>query len=203
MAPKERIEELREKLNEYNRLYYVENTPAVSDRQFDEMLRELQELEQRYPEYYDVNSPTQRVGSDMTNRFEAVRHRYPMMSLANTYSLEELREFYDRVTKETGRYGVRRRNFKFDGTAISLTYEEGRLVRAVTRGVGTMGDDVTAQRAYHTQYSAGTLRRRLAPVFRDARGDIYAPCGVCRLNREKEEIGEQPFANPRNAAAGH
>ena len=101
MAPKERIEELREKLNEYNRLYYVENTPAVSDRQFDEMLRELQELEQRYPEYYDVNSPTQRVGSDMTNRFEAVRHRYPMMSLANTYSLEELREFYDRVTKET------------------------------------------------------------------------------------------------------
>ncbi|MBP6423235.1 MAG: NAD-dependent DNA ligase LigA, partial [Tidjanibacter sp.] len=143
MAPKERIEELREKLNEYNRLYYVENTPAVSDRQFDEMLRELQELEQRYPEYYDVNSPTQRVGSDMTNRFEAVRHRYPMMSLANTYSLEELREFYDRVTKETGDTEFAC-ELKFDGTAISLTYEEGRLVRAVTRGDGTMGDDVTA-----------------------------------------------------------
>ena len=201
MAPKERIEELREKLNEYNRLYYVENTPAVSDRQFDEMLRELQELEQRYPEYYDVNSPTQRVGSDMTNRFEAVRHRYPMMSLANTYSLEELREFYDRVTKETGDTEFAC-ELKFDGTAISLTYEEGRLVRAVTRGDGTMGDDVTANvrtiRSIPLVLSGDDW-----PRYFEMRGEIYMPRAVfAALNREKEEIGEQPFANPRNAAAG-
>ena len=201
MAPKERIEELHEKLNEYNRLYYVENTPAVSDRQFDEMLRELQELEQRYPEYYDVNSPTQRVGSDMTNRFEAVRHRYPMMSLANTYSLEELREFYDRVTKETGDTEFAC-ELKFDGTAISLTYEEGRLVRAVTRGDGTMGDDVTANvrtiRSIPLVLSGDDW-----PRYFEMRGEIYMPRAVfAALNREKEEIGEQPFANPRNAAAG-
>ena len=201
MAPKERIEELREKLNEYNRLYYVENTPAVSDRQFDEMLRELQELEQRYPEYYDVNSPTQRVGSDMTNRFEAVRHRYPMMSLANTYSLEELREFYDRVTKETGDTEFAC-ELKFDGTAISLTYEEGRLVRAVTRGDGTMGDDVTANvrtiRSIPLVLSGDDW-----PRYFEMRGEIYMPRAVfAALNREKEEIGEQPFANPRNAASG-
>ena len=201
MAPKERIEELREKLNEYNRLYYVENTPAVSDRQFDEMLRELQELEQRYPEYYDVNSPTQRVGSDMTNRFETVRHRYPMMSLANTYSLEELREFYDRVTKETGDTEFAC-ELKFDGTAISLTYEEGRLVRAVTRGDGTMGDDVTANvrtiRSIPLVLSGDDW-----PRYFEMRGEIYMPRAVfAALNREKEEIGEQPFANPRNAAAG-
>jgi len=190
MAPKERIEELREKLNEYNRLYYVENTPAVSDRQFDEMLRELQELEQRYPEYYDVNSPTQRVGSDMTNRFEAVRHRYPMMSLANTYSLEELREFYDRVTKETGDTEFAC-ELKFDGTAISLTYEEGRLARAATRGDASIGAEAKA------------LSGDDWPRYFEMRGEIYMPRAVfAALNREKEEIGEQPFANPRNAAAG-
>ena len=201
MAPKERIEELREKLNEYNRLYYVENTPAVSDRQFDEMLRELQELEQRYPEYYDVNSPTQRVGSDMTNRFEAVRHRYPMMSLANTYSLEELREFYDRVTKETGDTEFAC-ELKFDGTAISLTYEEGRLVRAVTRGDGTMGDDVTANVKTIRSVPLKLMGDRYPATF-EIRGEILLPWAEFdRLNKEREEQEEPLFANPRNAASG-
>ena len=201
MAPKERIEELREKLNEYNRLYYVENTPAVSDRQFDEMLRELQELEQRYPEYYDVNSPTQRVGSDMTNRFEAVRHRYPMMSLANTYSLEELREFYDRVTKETGDTEFAC-ELKFDGTAISLTYEEGRLVRAVTRGDGTMGDDVTANVKTIRSVPLKLMGDRYPTTF-EIRGEILLPWAEFdRLNKEREEQEEPLFANPRNAASG-
>ncbi len=201
MTPKEKIDALREKLNEYNRRYYIENDPVVSDSQFDAMLHELQELERRYPEYDDVNSPTQRVGSDVTNRFEAVRHRYPMMSLANTYSLEELREFYDRVTKETGEAEFVC-ELKFDGTAISLTYEAGRLVRAVTRGDGAMGDDVTAN--VRTIRSIPlVLAGEDYPAYFEMRGEIYMPRAVfAALNREKEEIGEQPFANPRNAAAG-
>ena len=201
MAPKERIEELREKLNEYNRLYYVENTPAVSDRQFDEMLRELQELEQRYPEYYDVNSPTQRVGSDMTNRFEAVRHRYPMMSLANTYSLEELRDFYDRVTKALNEDFEICCELKYDGTSISLTYENGKLVRAVTRGDGEKGDDVTDN--VKTIRTIPLVLHGSYPESFEIRGEILMPWEVFEeLNREKEAREEPLFANPRNAASG-
>lgn len=201
MSPQEKILALRSRVNEYNRLYYVENTPAVSDRQFDQLLSELQELEQRYPECADPNSPTQRVGSDITNRFEAVRHRYPMMSLSNTYSLEELREFYDRIVKEAGEVEFVC-ELKFDGTAISITYENGKLLRAVTRGDGAMGDDVTANvrtiRSVPLELTGGDY-----PSYFEVRGEIYMPHAVfAMLNSEKEEIGEQPFANPRNAAAG-
>lgn len=200
-TPEERIKELRELLNEYNRLYYVENKPVVSDRQFDGMMRELQELEKAHPEFYDPNSPTQRVGSDRTNRFETVRHRYPMMSLSNTYSLEELKEFYDRVSKEAGDTEFAC-ELKFDGTAISLMYEAGRLVRAVTRGDGTMGDDVT-ENVRTIRSIPLVLSGDGFPPYLEMRGEIYMPRAVfAALNAEKEEIGEQPFANPRNAAAG-
>lgn len=201
MTPKEQIEELRHKLNEYNRLYYVDNNPVVSDKEFDEMMHRLQELEKEYPEYFDPNSPTQRVGSDLTNRFEAVRHRYPMMSLSNTYSLEELHEFYERVVREAGETEFTC-ELKFDGTAISLTYENGRLIRAVTRGDGTMGDDVTAN-ARTIRSIPLVLAGNDWPHMFEMRGEIYMPRAVfAMLNSEKEEIGEQPFANPRNAAAG-
>lgn len=196
-----RIEELRRRLNEYNRLYYVENAPAVSDFEYDSLLKELQELEARHPECFDPNSPTQRVGSDISNRFETVRHRFPMQSLGNTYSLEELRDFYDRVEKEVPGAEVVC-ELKFDGTAISLTYENGRLMRAVTRGDGTQGDDVTANvrtiRSIPLELNPGDW-----PPYFEMRGEIYMPHSVfARLNAEREESGEQLFANPRNAAAG-
>lgn len=201
MNVQERIEDLRRRLNEYNRLYYVENAPAISDMEFDMLLKELQLLERQYPEFDDPNSPTRRVGSDITNRFTAVRHRYPMMSLSNTYSVEELREFYDRIVKEVGETAFVC-ELKFDGTAISLTYEEGMLLRAVTRGDGTMGDDVT-----DNVRTIRSIPLRLEgsgyPPYFEMRGEIYLPHAVFeRLNMEKEEMGEQPFANPRNAAAG-
>lgn len=199
--PQQEIEQLRAQLNEYNRRYYLDNDPVVSDRQFDELMRRLQELEKQYPQYDDPNSPTRRVGSDLTNRFESVRHRYPMQSLSNTYSLEELREFYDRVKEEAPEADFVC-ELKFDGTAISLTYEHGRLLRAVTRGDGAVGDDVTANvrtiRSVPLVLGEGDW-----PDYFEIRGEIYMPrAEFDRLNAEKEEIGEQPFANPRNAAAG-
>lgn len=199
--PQQEIEQLRAQLNEYNRRYYLDNDPVVSDRQFDELMRRLQELEKQYPQYDDPNSPTRRVGSDLTNRFESVRHRYPMQSLSNTYSLEELREFYDRVKEEAPEADFVC-ELKFDGTAISLTYEHGRLLRAVTRGDGAVGDDVTAN--VRTIRSVPlVLGKGDWPDYFEIRGEIYMPrAEFARLNAEKEEIGEQPFANPRNAAAG-
>ena len=197
----ERITELRRKLNEYNYLYYVENNPAVSDSEYDRMMRELQELEAQYPAYADPNSPTRRVGSDISNKFETVRHRYPMQSLSNTYSLEELRDFYDRVEKESPGAGFAC-ELKFDGTAISLTYENGRLLRAVTRGDGVQGDDVTANVRTIRSIPLELVGSGY-PAYFEMRGEIYMPRQVFdRLNREKQEAGEQLFANPRNAAAG-
>lgn len=200
-TPKEEIDRLRAQLEEYNRRYYLDNDPVVSDRQFDELMRRLQDLEKQYPQYDDPNSPTRRVGSDLTNRFESVRHRYPMMSLSNTYSLEELREFYDRVREEAPEADFVC-ELKFDGTAISLTYEHGRLLRAETRGDGTVGDDVTAN--VRTIRSVPlVLTGDDYPDDFEIRGEIYMPrAEFARLNAEREEIGEVPFANPRNAAAG-
>lgn len=200
-TPKEEIDRLRAQLEEYNRRYYLDNDPVVSDRQFDELMRRLQDLEKQYPQYDDPNSPTRRVGSDLTNRFESVRHRYPMMSLSNTYSLEELREFYDRVREEAPEADFVC-ELKFDGTAISLTYEHGRLLRAETRGDGTVGDDVTAN--VRTIRSVPlVLTGDDYPDDFEMRGEIYMPrAEFARLNAEREEIGEVPFANPRNAAAG-
>lgn len=195
------ILDLRSKLNEYNHRYYVENNPVVSDYEYDILLKKLQELEERYPEYGDINSPSQRVGSDITNKFVSVEHRYPMLSLSNTYSLEELRDFYDKIVAEAGEIEFVC-ELKFDGTAISLTYENGKLLRAVTRGDGAKGDDVTA--------NVRTIRSiplELVgdgyPDYFEMRGEIYLPhASFNRLNAEREEAGEQLFANPRNAAAG-
>lgn len=140
---RERIEELRRQLELHNFKYYVENAPEISDFEFDAMMRELQDLERAHPEYADPNSPSVRVGSDLTAEFRTVKHRYAMLSLGNTYSLDELHEFIGRIEREAGATDYVC-ELKFDGTAISLTYEHGRLVRAVTRGDGIEGDDVTA-----------------------------------------------------------
>lgn len=198
---RERIEELRSRLNYHNYKYYVENTPEISDFDFDAMLHELQELERQYPQYADSNSPTMRVGSDVTSEFESVKHRFPMLSLGNTYSLGELHEFIERIRREVGDTEFVC-ELKFDGTAISLTYEHGRLLRAVTRGDGTQGDDVTAN--VRTIRSIPlTLQGRDRPDYFEIRGEIFMPyASFDRLNAERDTAEEAPFANPRNAAAG-
>jgi len=198
---RERIEQLRRELERHNHKYYVENAPEISDFEFDALLRELQELEAAHPEYDDPNSPTRRVGSDLTNEFRTVAHRFPMLSLGNTYSLDELHDFIGRIEREVDRADYVC-ELKFDGTAISLTYEHGRLLRAVTRGDGRQGDDVTA--------NIRTIRSvplRLQgddwPDYFEIRGEVLMPyASFDKINREREEAGEALFANPRNAAAG-
>lgn len=198
---KERIESLRRTLEQHNYQYYVENNPTISDFEFDLMMRELQDLEAAHPEYDDPNSPTRRVGSDLTSEFRTVKHRFPMLSLGNTYSLDELREFIDRIEREEGavEYVC---ELKFDGTAISLTYHDGRLERAVTRGDGEQGDEVTAN--VRTIRSVPLLLQGEGwPSLFEIRGEVLMPyASFEKINREREEAGEQPFANPRNAAAG-
>lgn len=201
MTIEQQINELRRTLNLYNYKYYVENNPVVSDFEFDTLLRQLQELEAANPQFADPNSPTARVGSDLTSEFQSVEHTFPMLSLSNTYSLEELGEWIDRNEKEVGQteYVC---ELKFDGTAISLTYENGRLLRAVTRGDGSRGDDVTAN--VRTIRSVPlVLNGDDYPDFFEIRGEIFMPYSSFeRLNAERAEAGEQLFANPRNAAAG-
>ncbi len=195
------IAELRRLLTEYNHLYYVEAAPVVSDFEYDKMMRRLQDLEAEHPEEFDPSSPTQRVGSDLNNEFVTVSHRFPMLSLSNTYSLEELEEFCNRVEREVDEpeYVC---ELKFDGTAISLTYENGILTRGVTRGDGTQGDDVTAN-VKTIRSIPLKLRGNDYPTFFEIRGEILMPYDTFnRLNAEREDIGESPFANPRNAAAG-
>ncbi|MDR2935814.1 MAG: NAD-dependent DNA ligase LigA, partial [Rikenellaceae bacterium] len=199
MNPK--IAQLRSELNRHNYLYYVENAPEISDRQFDAMMRELQQLEAAHPEDFDANSPTQRVGSDATAEFRQVAHRYPMLSLVNTYSREELEDFCRRAEKEVGQIEYVC-ELKFDGTAISIAYQDGRMVVAVTRGDGERGDDVTANvRTIRT--IPLELRGEGYPAHFEIRGEIFMPRkSFDRLNAEREQAGEQLFANPRNAAAG-
>jgi DNA ligase (NAD+) len=199
----ERILELRRKLEEYNYLYYVKNAPVVSDAEFDALMRELEELEAAHPEMDDPNSPTCRVGSDVSNEFRQVAHVYGMMSLANTYSEQEIRDFDERVRKGVGGETVEYVcELKYDGTAISLRYERGELRAAVTRGDGEKGDDVTAN-----VRTIRTVPLRLQgddfPAVFEIRGEILMPFAVFnRLNEERERAGEAPFVNPRNAAAG-
>ncbi|MEE0864475.1 MAG: NAD-dependent DNA ligase LigA [Alistipes sp.] len=197
----QRMAELTEKLEYHTHKYYVENSPEISDFEFDGMLRELQDLEMVYPELASPNSPTKRVGSDLSSEFESVEHRYPMLSLSNTYSLEELGEWIDRVIREIGDTEFVC-ELKFDGTAISLSYEQGELVRAVTRGDGRRGDDVT-----RNVRTIRTLPLRLRgddyPSYFEIRGEIFMPyASFDRLNAEREASGEPLLANPRNAAAG-
>ncbi len=198
---RERIEELRRQLNYHNHKYYVENAPEIGDREFDALMRELQDLEAAHPELADPNSPTVRVGSDLTAEFRSVEHRFPMLSLGNTYSLEELHEFIGRIYREAGETEFVC-ELKFDGTAISLTYEHGRLLRAVTRGDGTRGDDVTANiRTIRTVPLV--LEGDGWPDYFEIRGEVLMPyASFDKLNAEREAAGEPLFANPRNAAAG-
>ncbi len=196
----DKITALRVALHHHNHKYYVENAPEISDFEFDKMMRELMDLEAEHPEYADENSPTMRVGSDRTSEFKSVRHRYPMLSLSNTYFMEELGEFVDRIENEQGQTEFVC-ELKFDGTAISLTYENGRLVRAVTRGDGESGDDVTAN--VRTIGSVPLTLTGDYPAEFEIRGEIFMPyASFDRLNMEREAAGEQLFANPRNAAAG-
>ena len=197
----QRMRELEQYLEQCNYQYYVENNPTISDFEFDTLLRELQDLEAKYPDEADPNSPTRRVGSDLTSEFESVEHRYAMQSLANTYSSEELGEWIDRITREVSDVEFVC-ELKFDGTAISLCYENGVLQRAVTRGDGKRGDDVT-----NNVRTIGSVPMKLRgegyPAVFEIRGEIYMPyASFDRLNREREAAGEAPMANPRNAAAG-
>ena len=202
MSAEIRIKELREKLNYLNHQYYIEAKPIVSDYEFDTLMRELQDLEALHPEFDDPNSPTRRVGSDLTNAFKSVQHAYPMLSLSNTYSLEELHEWIDKLKKEVGDEIEFDCELKYDGTAISLTYENDRLVRAVTRGDGTRGDDVTENVRTIGSVPLQLLTPSGLPSF-EVRGEIFMTSTTFdRLNKEREESGEQLFANPRNAAAG-
>ncbi|MBO5185723.1 MAG: NAD-dependent DNA ligase LigA [Prevotella sp.] len=202
MSDTERILRLRKELHEHNYRYYVLNAPVIGDMEFDMMMRELQELEARHPEMADDNSPTQRVGSDISHEFVQVEHRYPMLSLANTYSEQEVADFYNSVKKGLGgeEFEVCC-ELKFDGLSISLTYENGRLVRAVTRGDGVRGDDVTTN-VKTIRTIPLVLNEELKNSF-EIRGEILMPWSVFeRLNKEREAAEEPLFANPRNAASG-
>ena len=204
MTEQDKINILRSQLHEHNHRYYVLNQPIISDQEFDLMMHELQDLEARHPEMYDANSPTMRVGSDITKEFRQVVHRHPMLSLANTYNEQDVAEWYNQVSR-----GLEGEPFevccemKYDGLSISLTYENGRLTQAVTRGDGVQGDDVTTN-VKTIRSIPLVLQPGLGyPDSFEIRGEILMPWdSFNRLNEEREEIGEQPFANPRNAASG-
>ena len=202
MTEQERILQLRKELHEHNHRYYVLNQPVISDQDFDFLMHELQELEARHPEMADPNSPSVRVGSDLNQNFRQVAHRYPMLSLANTYNADDVREWYEQVSR-----GLEGEPFevccemKYDGLSISLTYEDGKLVQAVTRGDGVQGDDVTNN--VRTIRCIPLQLQGPYPRSFEIRGEILLPWdNFNRLNAEREEIGETPFANPRNAASG-
>ena len=198
-----RIEELRNQLHHHNYLYYVQNSPTLSDQEFDHLMRELQDLEAKHPEVYDPNSPTQRVGSDLSTGFTLVRHRYPMLSLANTYNEQEVASWYENVRKDLdGQPFEVCCELKYDGLSISLTYEQGRLVRAVTRGDGEQGDDVTAN-VRTIRAIPLVLPGTGYPDEFEILGEILMPWKVFeQLNAEREKAEEPLFANPRNAASG-
>lgn len=201
MTTKENIDQLRAELHRHNYNYYVLNAPEISDKEFDDMMRELQDLEREHPEYQDDSSPTMRVGSDLNKNFTQVAHKYPMLSLGNTYSEGEVSDFYDRVQKALNEDFEICAELKYDGTSISLTYEDGKLIRAVTRGDGEKGDDVTDNAK--TIRTIPLVLHGDYPALFEIRGEILMPWVVFEeLNREKEAREESLFANPRNAASG-
>ena len=219
-----RIQELRSVINEANRSYYVDNSPTLSDYEFDMLLKELESLEKEYPEFKTADSPTQKVGSDLSvspsanvkkgsKEFAQYSHRYPMLSLGNTYDMGEVQAFADRASKGIGNAFTYSCELKFDGTAICLTYKDGRLIRALTRGDGTIGDDVTenvrniSNIPQTLKVPAGfvptLIQSQPWPDEFEIRGEIYMPWSAFdRLNEERLKEEEQPFANPRNAASG-
>lgn len=203
MDYKNRILDLRRQLHEHNNRYYVLNSPIISDMEFDMLMHELQDLEAQHPDMFDENSPTQRVGSDLNKEFTQVTHKYPMLSLSNTYSQQDVANFYDSVSRGLGGepFDICC-ELKYDGLSISLTYVDGRLIRAVTRGDGVHGDDVTANvrtiRSIPLVLNDGDWPREF-----EIRGEVLMPWRVFdRLNEEREAAGEPLFANPRNAASG-
>ncbi|MBN1107393.1 MAG: NAD-dependent DNA ligase LigA [Bacteroidales bacterium] len=199
---KRRIEKLRKEIEEHNHNYYVLNSPVVSDFEFDLLLNELQTLEKAYPEFGTEDSPTQKVGSDISREFRQYEHLYPMLSLGNTYSEEELREFNTRIEKTSGTPVEYVCELKFDGASISITYRNGSLFRALTRGDGTRGDDVTRNIMTIKSIPRQITEKRVPGEF-IVRGEILMPRAVFnRLNSERVSEGLQPFANPRNAASG-
>ena len=202
MNERERILELRELLHRYNNLYYVQNAPVISDIEFDELMHELIDLEARHPELYDENSPTQRVGSDLSKGFEQAEHRYPMLSLDNTYNEQEVRDFFQRVSGLLNEPFEICCELKYDGLSISLIYEDGKLVQAVTRGDGVKGDIVTDN--VRTIKSVPlVLQKGDWPRNFEIRGEVLMPwTSFERLNAERELQEEPLFANPRNAASG-
>jgi len=196
-----RISHLTSELNTHNHLYYVVNAPVISDVEFDALLRELEQLEKQFPELSDTNSPTKRVGGDITDKFEKVAHLRPMLSLSNTYNEEEIREWEDRLHKLTGHEMEYVLELKYDGVAVALHYVGGKLVRGLTRGDGSVGEDVSANIR-----TIRTIPLQLVGNFPDQfeiRGEIFLPRPAFEeLNRERLEAGEEPYANPRNTASG-
>lgn len=199
---KERIDRLVKELNEHNYKYYVLAQPVISDFEFDKKLAELTALEREYPEYLDPESPTQKVGGDITREFKTVKHKWPMLSLGNTYNEQDLKDFDERVRKAIGNDFEYVCELKFDGLSISLTYENGQLIRAVTRGDGTQGDDVT-----NNVKTIHTIPKRIKgsgfPESFDIRGEVFMHRAAFeRLNNERIENNEMAYANPRNFASG-
>ncbi|MDG1261362.1 MAG: NAD-dependent DNA ligase LigA [Flavobacteriales bacterium] len=197
-----RVKELTSELNEHNHNYYVLNQPTISDQEFDALLKELEKLEIEHPELADPNSPTKRVGGDITDKFQKVAHRFPMLSLSNSYSKEEIAEWSDRIKKSIDEDVEYIMELKYDGVAISLTYENGKLVRGVTRGDGAVGEDVTTNvRTIRT--IPLNLKPGNYPSSFDIRGEIFFPLETfAQLNRDRKELGEELYANPRNTASG-
>ncbi len=204
MDEKQRIEQLRRELHEHNYRYYVQNQPSISDYDFDQLMHELQQLEDRHPEMADPNSPTQRVGSDLQSEFRQVAHKYPMLSLANTYSEQDVRDWYDSVSRGLGGEPFEVCcEMKYDGLSISLTYVDGRLTQAVTRGDGVQGDDVTQNVRTIRAIPLVLSEESRYPKEFEIRGEILMPwASFERLNAEREAAEEPLFANPRNAASG-
>ena len=199
---KQRIEQLKAVLWENSRKYYVENAPTMSDYEYDQLMHELEDLEREYPEYATADSPTRRVGSDLESGFAKYPHQYPMLSLGNTYSIGEVEEFAERASKSLEIPFTYCCELKFDGTAICLTYRNGKLFRALTRGDGVVGDDVTAN-ARRIANVPEKLQGEGWPAEFEIRGEVLMPYeSFDRLNREREANEDQPFANPRNAASG-
>ena len=207
MTSQERIAQLRSELHRHNHSYYVLNAPEISDFEFDRLMRELQDLEAQHPELYDPTSPTVRVGSDLTNEFAQVAHRYPMLSLGNTYSFEEVRDFYSRVQRALGSEPFELCcEIKYDGVSISLTYEEGRLVRAVTRGDGVQGDDVTTNvktikryriwRPRYHSYHRGVPQRTLHQSLRTDQVDARRSIDGYPEGRQRVEHRIAPLLQP-------
>jgi len=197
----ERIKALSQELNQHNYRYYVLSEPSISDYEFDMKLKELQELEKKFPQFADENSPTKRVGGEVTKNFKTHTHRYPMLSLSNSYSREELIDFDRRVQKLAGKKVDYCCELKYDGVAIGISYKNGRIFRAVTRGDGTKGDDITTN-VKTIQTIPLSLRGNFPDEF-EIRGEIFYPLSVFRkLNQEREASGETLLANPRNAASG-